>query len=122
MLKAELTGAGEVPPVRSRGIGLLKAILDTETKTLTWTVSHSGLSGIPISAHFQGPVSYTGVTLEQNASIQIDVTANLTSGFKGSTTITDAHIKDLRDGRWYFNIHTRGKPNGEIRGPIVRSN
>ena len=69
---------------QSGGIGLLKAILDTETKTLTWTVSHSGLSGAPIAAHFQGPVSYTGVTLEQNAPIQVDVTANLTSGFKGS--------------------------------------
>jgi hypothetical protein len=45
---------------------------------------------------------------------------SLASPFKGSTTITDAQAKDLMDGRWYFNIHTRANLDGEIRGQIVR--
>jgi CHRD domain len=119
--KAELNGAGEVPPVNSRGTATLMATLDTETKTLTWTASHSGLSGAPIGAHFHGPVSYVGLTSEQNAPIQVGTPGSLASGFKGSTTITDTQAKDLRDGRWYFNIHTQAHPDGEVRGPIIRT-
>jgi hypothetical protein len=120
--KAELTGAGEVPPVSGRGAGSLEATLNTETRTLTWTASHSGLSGAPIGAHFHGPVSYVGVTSEQNAPIQVGTPGSLVGPFRGSTTITDTQAKDLRDGRWYFNIHTPANPAGEIRGPVIRTN
>ena len=43
--KADLGGASEVPPVTSPGKGSAMASLDTATKTLTWTVTYSGLSG-----------------------------------------------------------------------------
>ena len=60
------------------------------------------------------------MTSEQNAPIQVGARGSLASPFKGSTTITDAQAKDLMDGRWYFNLHTRANPDGEIRGQIVR--
>ena len=47
--KADLSGASEVPPVTSSGKGSATASLDTATKTLTWTVIYSGLSGPPTS-------------------------------------------------------------------------
>jgi len=118
--KAELTGAGEVPPTQSKGTGSVRATFDTVSKTLAWTGSYSGLSGPATGAHFHGPVSYVGLTSEQNAPIQVVTPGSLASPFKGSTAITDAQAKDLMDGRWYFNIHTRANRDGEIRGHIVR--
>jgi hypothetical protein len=120
--KADLRGGGEVPPVNSSGTAHLHATLNTETNTLTWTVAYSGLSGAPIGAHFHGPVSYIGMTSEQNAPIQVGTAGKLGSPFKGSTTITDTQAKDLKDGRWYFNIHTPANPAGEVRGQIIQGN
>ena len=120
--KANLGGGGEVPPVNSSGTAHLHATLSTETNTLTWTVAYSGLSGAPIGAHFHGPVSYIGMTSEQNAPIQVGTAGKLGSPFKGSTTITDTQAKDLKDGRWYFNIHTPANPAGEVRGQIIQGN
>jgi CHRD domain len=118
--RAELSGAREVPPTQSKGTGSLKATLDTTSNSLTWTGSYSGLSGPATGAHFHGPVSYVGLTSEQNAPIQVGTSGSLASPFKGTTTITGAQAKDLMDGRWYFNIHTPANKDGEIRGPIVR--
>jgi hypothetical protein len=118
--KADLSGPGESPPNQSKGTGSVRATLDTVSKTLTWTASYSGLSGPAVGAHFHGPISYVGITSEQNAPIQVGTTGSLASPFKGSTTVTDAQAKDLMDGRWYFNIHTPANPGGEIRGQVVR--
>ncbi|MGA2795908.1 MAG: CHRD domain-containing protein, partial [Roseiarcus sp.] len=98
----------------------LSATLDTDTNLLTWTVSYSGLTGAPIGAHFHGPISYSGLTPEENAPIQVGTPGNLASPFKGSSTITDVQAKDLKDGRWYFNVHTPKFPAGEVRGPVYR--
>jgi len=120
--RANLNGAGEVPPVRSRGSGEVQARFDTSTKTLSWSGHYSGLSGPVIGAHFHGPVSYVGQTSEENAPIQIGTPGNLGSPFKGESTLTDTQAKDLMDGRWYFNIHTPANPAGEIRGQVIRGN
>ena len=53
--KADLTGPAETPPTDSKGTGTLSATYDTATKTLTWTVDYSGLTGPAIAAHFHGP-------------------------------------------------------------------
>jgi hypothetical protein len=118
--KADLSGGGEAPPNNSPGKGHVDAKLDTDTRTLTWTVTYSGVAGPPIGAHFHGPVSYVGLTSEENAPIQVGTPGALASPFKGSTTIDDKQMKDLKDGRWYFNLHTPTFPAGEIRGPVVR--
>lgn len=118
--KAELSGGGEAPPNNSSGRAELSATLDTDTNMLTWTVSYSGLTGAPIGAHFHGPISYIGLTSEENAPIQVGTPGSLASPFKGSSTITAVQAKDLKDGRWYFNIHTPKFPAGEVRGPIYR--
>jgi CHRD domain len=118
--KADLSGRGEAPPNDSVGTGHLEATLDTDTFKLTWTCTYSGLTGGVIGAHFHGPVSYIGMTSEENAPIQVGTPGNLASPFKGTSTIDATQYKDLKDGRWYFNVHTAKFPAGEIRGPIVR--
>jgi CHRD domain-containing protein len=118
--KADMSGGGEAPPNNSSGKAHLEATLDTDSNTLAWTVTYSGLTGAPIGAHFHGPVSYIGLTSEENAPIQVGTPGNLASPFKGTTKIDEVQKKDLKDGRWYFNIHTPTFPAGEIRGPVVR--
>ncbi len=119
-IQATLTGPGEVPSNNSPGKGLMVGTFDTDTNTLTWTVTYSGLSSPVIAAHFHGPVSYLGLTPEENAPIQVGTPGDLASPFHGVAKIDDAQAKDLKDGRWYFNVHTKDFTAGEIRGPIVR--
>lgn len=118
--KAQLSGGGEAPRNDSPGRGELTATLDTVTNLLTWTVTYSGLTGPAIAAHFHGPISWSGLTSEDNAPIQVGTPGSLASPFKGSATIDEIQAKDLKDGRWYFNIHTEKFPSGEICGPIYR--
>ena len=44
-LQADLKGSNEVPPNNSSGSGKAEATYDTETKTLTYTVTYAGLTG-----------------------------------------------------------------------------
>ena len=73
-----------------------------------------------IGAHFHGPVSYLGLTPEENAPIQVGTPGDLRSPFHGVAKIDDTQAKDLKDGRYYFNLHSKKVPGGEIRGPVVR--
>jgi CHRD domain len=119
-IQATLSGGGEVPPNDSPAKGLMQGTFDTDTNTLDWTVTYSGLSGPAIAAHFHGPVSYLGLTAEENAPIQVGTPGNLASPFHGVAKIDDTQAKDLKDGRWYFNVHSNKFVAGEIRGPVVR--
>jgi hypothetical protein len=119
-IQATLTGGGEVPPNDSPAKGLMQGTFDTDTNTLDWSVTYSGLSGPAIAAHFHGPVSYLGLTAEENAPIQVGTPGNLASPFHGVAKIDDTQAKDLKDGRWYFNVHSNKFVAGEIRGPVVR--
>jgi hypothetical protein len=119
-IQASLSGGGEVPPNDSPAKGLMQGIFDTDTNTLEWTVTYAGLTTEPIGAHFHGPISYLGLTPEENAPIQVGTPGNLASPFHGVAKIDDVQAKDLKDGRWYFNLHSKKFPSGEIRGPVVR--
>ncbi len=111
---APLKGSSEVPPNASHGRGEVDAQLDTNTHTLSYTATYSGLSGPGTAAHFHGP-AHAG----EDAGVQVPV-ANPASPISGSATLTDAQISDLKDGKWYFNVHTAAIPGGEIRGQLRR--
>ena len=118
-IQASLSGGGEVPSNNSPARGVMQGTFDTDTNTLEWTVTYSGLTTEPIGAHFHGPVSYHGLTPEENAPIQVATPGNLASPFHGVAKIDEAQAKDLKDGRWYFNVHSKNFPAGEIRGPVI---
>ena len=111
--KADLAPA---PGVAGSGKGTAMASLDTNTKTLTWTVDYSGLSGPATAAHIHGPADPGA-----NAGIVVPFSGNLASPIKGSATLTDAQIAQLEAGKWYVNIHTEANKPGEIRGQLVRA-
>jgi hypothetical protein len=104
------------PGIASQGKGMATASLDTATKTLTWTVDYSGLSGPATAAHIHGPADPGA-----NAGIVVPFTGNVASPIKGSATLTDAQITQLEAGKWYVNIHTEANKAGEIRGQLVRA-
>src|SRR5260370_37227305 len=96
--KADLApGAG----IASSGKGMATASLDTTTKTLTWTVDYSGLSGPVTAAHIHDPADPGA-----NAGIVVPFTANLASQIKGDATLTAAHLAQLVAAAGYDDIHT----------------
>ena len=104
------------PGIASSGKGIATASLDTTSKTLTWNVDYSGLSGPATAAHIHGPADPGA-----NAGIVVPFSGNLASPIKGSATLTDAQIAQLEAGKWYVNIHTEANKPGEIRGQLVRA-
>jgi len=110
---ADLTGAAEVPPTDSKGTGQFEGTLDTDNKVFTWIVTYEGLSGDVTGAHFHGPAAEGA-----NADPVVPLTEPLASPINGSATLTDEQITQLKDGKWYFNLHTAKFPDGEIRGQV----
>lgn len=117
-LKADLEPSSEVPPRTSQGHGMLNATFDTSSKSLTWTVTYEGLTGPATAAHFHGPAP-----VGQNANVQVPIPKDkLASPIKGSATLDDKQVTDLMGGQWYFNVHTKQNPSGEIRGQVLPAN
>jgi hypothetical protein len=112
---ASLDGASETPPNTSAGKGAADLTLNTDSKTLTWTVTYSDLSGPATMAHLHGPAAVGAA-----AGVQVPLTPPLDSPMKGAAALTDGQIGDLRGGLWYVNIHTSQHPGGEIRGQILQ--
>jgi hypothetical protein len=112
--QATLNGENEVPLKVTKGSGDASATLDTQTRTLTYTVTYSGLSGPATMGHFHGP-ALAGA----NAPVVVPLGSPLTSPIKGSVTLTEAQMADLMAGKWYVNLHTAASPAGEIRGQMT---
>jgi hypothetical protein len=112
---ATLSGASEVPPNSAAGTGTVEATLDTDAKTLGWTITYSGLSGDATAAHFHGPAAEGA-----NAGPVLPIEGSLASPISGTATLSDAQIADLQNGLWYFNIHTAQFPDGELRGQLKK--
>ena len=113
-LKADLKSGNEIPPNDSTATGTAEATFDTATKTVSWTITYSGLSGPAIGAHFHGPSEpgkISGIALPFHSP---------DNPIKGSAVLTGAQAADLVAGRWYANIHTARNPGGEIRGQMTR--
>ena len=109
-----LKGADEVPGNTTKGTGKVTATLDIATKEFAYHVTYKGLTGPATMAHFHGPAA-PGANAPPVVPVPTDALAN---PMTGKATLTDAQIADLRDGKWYFNIHTAANPGGEIRGQL----
>ena len=115
-IQATLTGGGEVPPNDSPAKGLMQGTFDTDTNTLEWTVTYSGLSARR-SAPFPRPCLLSRADAGGECSDPGRNAGNLASPFHGEAKIDATQAKDLKDGRYYFNLHSTKIPGGEIRGP-----
>ena len=109
---AELSGKSEVPANATAGKGMVKAELDTATRAFSYTITYSGLTGPAAAAHFHGPAA-AGANAPPIITIK-----SLASPIKGKDVLTPEQMADLQAGKWYFNVHTKANPAGEIRGQL----
>jgi len=114
-LTANLQPSSEVPPTSTKGSGTLDATFDSSTKMLNWKVTYQGLTGPATAAHFHGPAG-VGVNAPPVVPIPKD---KLESPITGAATLTEAQASELMGGKWYFNVHTKEHPGGEIRGQVL---
>ena len=113
-LGATLSGAAEVPPNTSAGMGQLQAEFDKATKTLRYTLRYSGLSGPVKAGHFHGPAE-----AGKNAGVALGINNAGESPVQGSAVLTADQAADLLAGKWYVNLHTAANPGGELRGQVA---
>ena len=112
-----LTGAQQVPPVQTTATGAAALTYDAATRTLTWSVTFSGLSSGPTMAHFHGPAAQGA-----NAPPTIWISTKdqpVTSPIKGEATLTPDQATQFLAGQWYVNVHSKDHAGGEIRGQVV---
>ena len=112
-LGATLSGAAEVPPNTSAGMGQLQAEFDKATRTLRYTLRYSGLSGPVKAAHFHGPAE-----AGKNAGVALGINNAGESPVQGTAVLTADQAADLLAGKWYVNVHTAANPGGEVRGQV----
>jgi hypothetical protein len=110
---ADMKGASEVPPNTTAGTGTLDLTVDTDTKAADYTLVWSGLTGPATAAHIHGPAEQG-----KNAGVEIGFGKDPVSPVKGTATLTDTQLKDLKAGLFYVNVHTAANPKGETRGQV----
>ena len=110
-----MSGAYEVPPTNTRGVGTVVATVYPSTGAMTYKVQYKDLTGPATAAHIHGPASPGA-----NAPVVIPATVTA-SPITGGATLTPAQLADLQAGKYYFNIHTASNPGGEIRGYMLRA-
>ena len=114
----QLTSAQEVPPNNSTASGSADVSYNKETKTLSYTVNYSGLSGDATMAHIHGPAAKganSGVVHDLTPVLKKSASGNFSDSVKIGEKIKE---DSLLAGSYYFNIHTKKNPGGEIRGQI----
>ena len=107
-----LTGAEEVPPVKSEGTGT-GTIVVARDRSMIISVTTHGIAGTEAHLH-EAPRGRNGPAILQ-----------LT---KGSDTfvsppgamLTEGQLASLAAGNLYINVRTAANPDGEIRGQIIQ--
>lgn len=106
------SGSEEVPPTGSMATASGTITLDGATNTLSWNLTHQGLTGNHTQTHLHGPAP-----IGQNGGIQVDLgVGNPVMGSAPLASMEDA--LQLRCGLWYVNFHTSVFGAGEIRGQV----
>ncbi|HYC58621.1 MAG TPA: CHRD domain-containing protein [Thermoanaerobaculia bacterium] len=107
----DLRGSQEVPPVASSATGGCMGVLDQPNAEFTLTCVHNVI-GATITHIHRAPAGANGDIVFDLG----DPASPITATWSG---MTPADIADLLAGNLYMNIHTAGRPSGEIRGQIL---
>ena len=116
-----MSGSQETPAVTTSATGTIEATYNRLTKTLSYKVTFSGLSGNASAAHIHG-LGEAGVA-EGVLQSFLGFPAATSGTYSGSLLIDGVKFKEeyLLGSRYYMNIHTAANGGGEIRGQLVLS-
>jgi hypothetical protein len=116
---ATLSGTQEVPPNASTATGYGIAVLDNAETTIAVALGFSGLTTNAIAGHIHGPApAGTNAPVLFNLSPPATMTGSVTPAL---FAITPTQIADLKNGLYYFNVHSGTFPGGEIRGQMSKA-
>ncbi len=127
--RAELNGAGEVPPVSTAATGEAKFIAAPDAASIKYKVKVRDIANVVAShihcapAGVNGPV---GVTLFAGGPVSIasgtlaegTITAPNPGNACGWSSVQDILLA-MAAGDAYVNVHTTANPPGEIRGQVA---
>lgn len=108
----DMRGSQEVPPVPSSSSGGCMGQLDQGAATFSLTCVHN-VVGATVTHIHRAPAGANGEVVFDLGDPASPITATWTG-------MTPAQIADLLAGNFYINIHTAGRPSGEIRGQILQ--
>lgn len=108
---ATLRGAQEVPAVTTSASGTGTFIYDPDTRTLSGSVTTTGLTGSAAHIH-TGAIGVAGPVI-------IPMTGGPTLTLP-ATVLSADQATELLAGRLYANVHTTANPGGEIRGQLYQ--
>jgi hypothetical protein len=114
-LLGRLVSAQENPPNASTAVGLGIVELDEAASTALVNVSWTGLTGPATMGHIHSAeigVNGSVVCNLSPAAVAAGSVDNFTCAF------SSAQVTALKNGLFYFNIHTAASPGGEIRGQV----
>lgn len=114
-----LSGAHEVPANTSLATGKVEANYNKITKTLSYNITWSGLSGNVTGMHIHGATDpgFNAGILQSFSGYP-----NQPSGTYSRSVVADGQVikeEDILAGKLYVNIHTAAYPGGEIRGQLT---
>jgi Ca2+-binding RTX toxin-like protein len=114
---AVLDGAQEVPPVATAASGRGRVLLNASEDEITVTLSFTGLGSSSTMAHIHGPA----LPGSNAPAIFTLAGAGGSAGDIGPLrfAVTPTQVQQLKDGLWYFNVHSVDQPAGEIRGQLL---
>jgi predicted small secreted protein len=109
--KVELTGAQEVPPVKTDGKGAAEIKVAAD-KTVSGSVTTTGVSGVAAHIH-QGAAG-------RNGPVIIPLTKKGDGAWSVPTgaKLTDAQYDAYKAGDLYVNVHSPAHKGGEIRAQL----
>lgn len=133
-----LNGAKEKPTATTSTAAGQALVVLNSAGTLSYSVTWTGLTGVPTGAHIHGPAdsnNTAGVLINfsalptgsANQSITLTAAGSASGNVnvKGAAVITatvsgDSLVKLLNAGLLYVNVHTAANAGGEIRAQLMK--
>ena len=109
-VKVTLTGAEEVPAIKSAGTGTGTITVGAD-KSVHGSVTTKGIAGTAAHIH-EAAVGQSGpvvIPLEKKGD---------TYSVPANAKLSEAQFASFKAGKLYVNVHTAAHPDGEIRGQL----
>lgn len=124
---AQLSGANEVPPNESDGVGVTVVKISRDESSISYRLIVSNIDSVTASHFHMAPPGenggvvaflYDGPLVENQNGILAEGTIEAGDVIGGLAGDLDALIMAIRDGNIYVNVHSTEYPGGEVRGQV----